>query len=62
VVWLELGQAALVLVKDGDPDMTSASAARMLALVQRAGSSSIYKDQPITVTGVKFSGIMVLRV
>jgi uncharacterized membrane protein YgcG len=35
-VWLELGQAALALVKDGDTNMTPTSAARMLALAEKS--------------------------
>jgi hypothetical protein len=33
---LKLGQAALALVKDGDTNMTPASAARMLALAEKS--------------------------
>jgi hypothetical protein len=35
-VWLELGQAALALAKEGDEDMSVAVAARMLALSEKA--------------------------
>jgi uncharacterized membrane protein YgcG len=35
-VWLELGQAAMVLAKDGEEDMTPAATARMLALADKA--------------------------
>jgi hypothetical protein len=35
-VWLELGQAALAIVKDGEDSMTTAEMARLLALADKA--------------------------
>jgi hypothetical protein len=35
-VWLELGQAALAIVKDGGDSMTTAEMARLLALADKA--------------------------
>jgi hypothetical protein len=35
-VWLELGQAALAIVKDGEASMTTAQMARLLALAEKA--------------------------
>jgi hypothetical protein len=35
-VWLELGQAALAIVKDGEASMTTAQMARLLALADKA--------------------------